>query len=375
MTADEEAAYVREVAEQKTAALRMSLDAVERQGMPFVGESGRGRGGRQRDRRRRPARIERRTGPACRPTRPGRASGRGAPPGGRAPRPRRAARPAPREDAAMTAELVPAVGGQRTVPAPDPIARDYLLLALRLDQHIPGLVDGYFGPADLKAQVDMEQLRAPARLRDDAAALRDPARRPRSPEPDRRAWLDAQLVALETQAAGARRRRAAVPRPRRRAASTTRRAWIPDERFDAAAAADRRAAPRRRARSTTGWRPGTPRSTIAVDRLPGGRRLARRALPRRARPTLFGLPDGEDLRVSLVRDQPWGALQLVSTAAAGRGSTSTRTCPSAPRACRVWSPTRRTPAITSSTPGRRPSSSIGRAVSSRRSCSSTRPSA
>ena len=41
MTRDEEAAYVREVADQKTAALRMSLDAVERQGMPFVGESGR----------------------------------------------------------------------------------------------------------------------------------------------------------------------------------------------------------------------------------------------------------------------------------------------------------------------------------------------
>jgi len=40
MTADEEAAYVREVAEQKTAALRMSLDAVERQAMPFVGETG-----------------------------------------------------------------------------------------------------------------------------------------------------------------------------------------------------------------------------------------------------------------------------------------------------------------------------------------------
>ena len=38
MTPDEEAAYVREVAEAKTSALRMSLDAVERQGMPFVGE-------------------------------------------------------------------------------------------------------------------------------------------------------------------------------------------------------------------------------------------------------------------------------------------------------------------------------------------------
>jgi len=40
MTPDEEAAYVREVAGQKTAALRMSLDAVERQGMPFLGETG-----------------------------------------------------------------------------------------------------------------------------------------------------------------------------------------------------------------------------------------------------------------------------------------------------------------------------------------------
>jgi hypothetical protein len=38
MTLGEEAAYVREVAEAKTAALRMSLDAVERQRMPFVGE-------------------------------------------------------------------------------------------------------------------------------------------------------------------------------------------------------------------------------------------------------------------------------------------------------------------------------------------------
>jgi len=43
MTPDEEAAYVREVASQKTAALQMSLDAVERQHMPFVGETG-GRG-------------------------------------------------------------------------------------------------------------------------------------------------------------------------------------------------------------------------------------------------------------------------------------------------------------------------------------------
>jgi hypothetical protein len=38
MTADEEAAYVREVADQKTAALRMSLKAAE-DAMPFAGET------------------------------------------------------------------------------------------------------------------------------------------------------------------------------------------------------------------------------------------------------------------------------------------------------------------------------------------------
>jgi hypothetical protein len=40
MTAAEEAAYVREVAGQKNAALRTSLDAVDRQHMPFRGETG-----------------------------------------------------------------------------------------------------------------------------------------------------------------------------------------------------------------------------------------------------------------------------------------------------------------------------------------------
>lgn len=38
MTSEEEAAYVREVAVQKTAALKMSLRAVADQNMPFLGE-------------------------------------------------------------------------------------------------------------------------------------------------------------------------------------------------------------------------------------------------------------------------------------------------------------------------------------------------
>jgi hypothetical protein len=203
----------------------------------------------------------------------------------------------------MTHERVPAVGGQRTVPAPDPVARDYILLGLRLDQHIPGLVDGYFGPAELKAQVDMEQRRSPARLREDAAALRGRLGA-EIPEADRRDWLDVQLVALETQAAAL----AGDPLPYldhvTRCFDHTP-AWIPDERFDDAAARidellpgdgsldDRLAA----------WDAGLE---VPVDRL---RDVAEWLVARfrNVAAERFGLPEGEDLRVSLVSDQPWSA--------------------------------------------------------------------
>jgi len=196
---------------------------------------------------------------------------------------------------------VPAMGGTRQVPAADPIATDYLLLALRLDQRIPGLVDGYYGPAALKAQVDMEQGRSPARLREDARALRGRLDAEVGDEA-RRAWLDAQLVALEAQAAGlagdalpyeehvARCMGFAPPRHA-------------DAEFDAA-------------RAVIGDRlPGDPPLTdrldawdrdleIAVDRLPAVIDwLVERFRERAARD--FDLPEGEDLRVRLVTGQPW----------------------------------------------------------------------
>src|ERR1035437_949504 len=96
-------------------------------------------------------------------------------------------------------ERDPAVGGDRHLPTLDPIARDYLLLALRLARLLPGLIDAYFGPGDLKAQVEAEAPYTPARIREDASALE--ARIPREvPESDRGRWLQAQLVALEAQA-------------------------------------------------------------------------------------------------------------------------------------------------------------------------------
>jgi hypothetical protein len=200
----------------------------------------------------------------------------------------------------MTADVV-AVGGTRTVPAPDPIAADYLLLALRLDQHRPGLVDAYFGPADLKARVDMEQMRPTARLREDATALRERAAVEVS-EPDRRAWLDAQLVALEAQAAAL----AGDPLPYEEHVARCM-GFRPPRRDDADFASARAAIDR--------CLPGTAplderleawdaRLRIPVERLPDIVDWLVGTFRRRAA-DLFGLPDGEDLRVSLVSGQPW----------------------------------------------------------------------
>jgi len=198
-------------------------------------------------------------------------------------------------------DRVSAVGGTRTVPAPDAIARDYLLLALRLDQHIPGLVDGYFGPADLKALVDIGQLRAPARLRDDALALR--ARLAQEvADADRRAWLDAQLIALETQAAAlagdelpylehVARCLAYAPPRHPETAFETAAARIADLLPGDGPLADRLAA----------W---DARFEVPVERLSGVVEWLIERF-RRAASDRFGLPDGENVRVSLVSGQPW----------------------------------------------------------------------
>jgi hypothetical protein len=183
----------------------------------------------------------------------------------------------------------------------DSIARDYVLLALRLDRSIAGLVDGYFGPADLKAQVDMEQPRSPARLADDAAELRMRAASDLG-EPERRRWLDAQLFALEAQAqalAGD-----GLPYLEHVTAcfdfEPTR---TPEAVLDAAAADLDALLPGGGplASRVATWDDGL---TIPVDRVRG---VVDALLPgfRRRAEVLFGLPDGEGLAVSLVRDRPW----------------------------------------------------------------------
>lgn len=195
------------------------------------------------------------------------------------------------------------MGGMRDVPVPDPIARDYVLLALRLDQHLPGVVDGYIGPADLKARVDTEQLPPAARLADDAVALRE-----RLPaeigETDRRAWLDLQLVAIETLArveAGEQlgyleqvTRCFAHPPTRTPEAGLDRVAARLDTLLPGAGSlSDRLAEEDRR------WEVDADRLPFVVESLVERHRTRCREL--------FEVPEGEALGLSFVRGQPWAA--------------------------------------------------------------------
>jgi hypothetical protein len=152
-------------------------------------------------------------------------------------------------------------------------------------------------------QVDMEQLRSPDRLRDDADALRDRLA-VEVDSPDRRRWLDVQLRALRTQAATLAGdeigyldlvRRCFDHVPLRR----------PDSSFESATAA------------LNAFLPGDGSLADRLDAwdsqflVPPGRLQAVLAwLVERFRDRAgitFGLPDGEDLRISLVTGQPWSA--------------------------------------------------------------------
>jgi hypothetical protein len=78
------------------------------------------------------------------------------------------------------------------------LVEGYLLLGLRLGQHVDGFVDAYYGPPELAAQADAEGQLDPARLARDARELA--ARLDELEDPQRRRWLEAQLDGLETTA-------------------------------------------------------------------------------------------------------------------------------------------------------------------------------
>ena len=176
-------------------------------------------------------------------------------------------------------------------------------------------------------------------------------------EPDRRAWLDAQLVALETPGRRPRRRRAAVPRARR-ALLRLRRPAVPTTRSTRP--------PRGSTRSCPGDAPLSDR-LAAWDRAvrdparsaAGGRRLAGRPLPRPGGRDRSACPTARTCGSRFVSGQPWAAYNWYDGGRRSRVDINTDLPVAGLDPVHDRSPTRPTRATTSSTPGRRPTSSTG----------------
>jgi len=82
------------------------------------------------------------------------------------------------------------------------VVHRYLELGLRVGRHVEGLVDAYFGPAEIEARVAAEELSPPAGLAVDAEELRAEIDAMDGLDPRRRAWLGDQLLGVAAYARG-----------------------------------------------------------------------------------------------------------------------------------------------------------------------------
>jgi hypothetical protein len=186
----------------------------------------------------------------------------------------------------------------------DVVAR-YLRLGLRLGRHVDGLVDAYYGPPDLAAQVGAEPVRPPGALAAEAADLLgdlDAGAGDAEVGPARRRWLRAQVVGVRTTA----RKLAGEPIAY---ADEVERCYgvrpspVPDDelaeahrRLDAVLPGDGPLAER-----YVAWRES---HAVPTERLQPA--LASLADDLRERTgALFGLPEGEHVDWELVTDRPW----------------------------------------------------------------------
>lgn len=183
----------------------------------------------------------------------------------------------------------------------------YLELGLRLDRHVEGIVDAYYGPPAVRDRVAAEPVRPAAALADDARRLVADldAGAPIDDAPDdprRRRWLRAQVVGLLTTA----ERLAGVPVPFKDEIERcygVRPERVDESAFEAAHRAVDEVLPGSgplRERYIE-WREA---QAVPVEVLP--KAIASLAEDLRERTDrLFGLPDGEHVDFDLVTGQPW----------------------------------------------------------------------
>lgn len=179
----------------------------------------------------------------------------------------------------------------------------YVLLGLRLGRHIDGLIDAYFGPPELKAAVEAEELAPPETLVAEAGSLAEDVSSS-DLEPQRRRWLAEQVEGLRcvSELVGG------VSVPWREA---VRRCYgievepMPEERF--AEAHERLEA----ALPGSGVLAGRLQAWNRSQEVPADKMLpAFYAFLDELRPktaAIVDLPDGEELTAKVVTGRPWSA--------------------------------------------------------------------
>ena len=80
------------------------------------------------------------------------------------------------------------------------VVERYVLLGLRLGRHVEGLVDAYYGPPELAAEVESEPLQGVDQLAAEGESLLAAVAAADELEPGRRAWLGDQVRGLRTYA-------------------------------------------------------------------------------------------------------------------------------------------------------------------------------
>ena len=174
-------------------------------------------------------------------------------------------------------------------------AESYLELGLRLGRHVDGLVDSYYGPAELKEQVDAEEPVAPAQLVQDAFALRESLDDGYLRDLVHGCWTYARVLAGEEMSYSDEVEGSYGVRPERTPEAVFEQVHAE---LDALLPGDGPLEERRRAWRDRHLCPGDRAVAVLEDLLPLLRARTRE---------LVALPDGERAAVEPVTNEPWWA--------------------------------------------------------------------
>jgi hypothetical protein len=185
----------------------------------------------------------------------------------------------------------------------DEIGHSYLCLALHLDRHFEGFVDAYFGPPELRAEIETGDPRPLEALAEDAQQLLDAIETSVS-DSRRKEFLKKQVQAMAAVIRNLSGDQLGFVQEVELYFDITP-VMVDEAHFEAAHAALDELLPGDGSliERSVAWK---ERFTLEPDRILPVFDLALRETRRRTR-ELFDLPPGEDLTLQLVTDQPWGA--------------------------------------------------------------------